>query len=56
MAYKVLARFYMYSDQLGESYCIVSDDAEKATKFEIGQKIDIKLTKSNKQINQTQNS
>jgi hypothetical protein len=43
MAYTIMARFYTYPDQMGESYCIVSDNAEKDTKFEIGQKVDIYL-------------
>ncbi len=47
MAYKVLARFYRYPDQVGEAYCIVSDDADKDTRFKIGEKINIKLDKRN---------
>jgi len=52
MAYTVMARFYMHPDQIGEAYVIVSDNAEKDTKFEIGQKIDIYLHK-NEQTNST---
>jgi len=46
MAYKVIARFYMYPDQMGEAYVIVSNNAEKDTKFEIGHKVDIYLNKN----------
>ena len=47
MAYRIMARFYMHPDQIGEAYCIISDNADKDTKFEIGEKINIKLDKSN---------
>jgi hypothetical protein len=33
----------MYPGQMGEAYCIVSDNAELDTRFEKGQKVDIEL-------------
>ena len=42
MAYIIKARFYNSPDQFGESYVITSDNAEKDTMFEIGQKVQIK--------------
>jgi len=46
MAYRILARFYTYPDQLGETYVIVSDNEEKDTRFEAGRKLDIYLHKN----------
>jgi hypothetical protein len=39
MAYTVKARYYADPDQLGESYVITSDNADKDTKLEIGEKV-----------------
>jgi hypothetical protein len=41
MAYIVKARYYADPDQLGESYVITSDNGDKDTKFEIGERIQL---------------
>jgi len=41
MAYIIKTRFYNSPDQFGESYLITSDNAEKDTNFEVGQKVQI---------------
>lgn len=41
MAYKIKARYYADSDQLGESYVITSDNSDKDTRFEIGEVVKI---------------
>ena len=39
--YRVAARFFSSDDQLGESYVLISDNADTETRIEVGEKVSI---------------